>query len=143
MTALRRVSPIGVLIAGGCLSVTLLALRGPIRLGGVSPDEAPATSRWERWHAMTPARRASITAEFQRVTRRADAHAVLDNAAEFAALTAVEKDRLRDLNALSEEVLRDQQPVRRRWLGGLPADARALELYRVLKEDYADRLRRF
>lgn len=143
MTVLRRIGPIGILIAGGCLSLTLLALKGPIRLAGVSPDQAPAPSRWDRWHTTTPTRRASIAAEFQRVTRRADARAVLNNAAEFAALTPAEQDRLRDLNTLIEEALRDQQPVRRRWLGGLPADARALELYRLLKEGYADRLRRF
>ena len=93
--------------------------------------------------SMTAAERASLVAAYQRVRRRGDARRVFDSAEAFAALADLQQARLRDLNELVEEVIRAQAVDRQRWLNSLPGTARAVELYRLIKKDYPERLHRF
>ena len=140
---IARISPIGVLIAGGCLIVVLFASRNNDWRALGAQGEPAVLTRWEKWHALTPNMRAVVVADYQEINRRGDARRVLNNIAAFAALPAAQQERLRELNALSEEVLREQATDRQRWLRSLPGSSRALELYRLLKTDYPERLRRF
>ena len=140
---IARISPIGVLIAAGCVMLVLFASRNGEWLPLGARNEPAVPSRWAKWHALSPDARAAIVADYQEINRRSDARRVLESVAEFAALPAAQQERLRELNALSEEVLREQAADRRRWLRSLPGSTRGLELYRLLKKDYPERLQRF
>lgn len=138
---IARLGPISLAIAGGILVVILFAARDRIWPPPAARSDPAAPTRWDKWHALAPAERAAHLADFRDIDRRADARRILDNAAAFSALPASRQDRLRELNYLCDEVIREQAADRQRWLNSIPARARALELYRLIKRDHPERLR--
>ena len=140
---IARFGPSVLLIAGGILAVILFASRDRIWPSPEVQNDLQAPTRWQRWHAFGQTERAAHATEFQGISRRDDARRVLDNAAAFAALPASQQERLRELNFMCEKVIREQATDRQRWLNSIPGQARALELYRLIKRDHPERLRRF
>lgn len=109
----------------------------------LSTGTAQTAHAWERWQAMSHEQRWDYVRRYQRFSRRADAARVFAQARQFASLPEAAQERLRAVHILATEVLQELPPSQRRSLRALPAQARALRLFRIVEERWPQKLARF
>jgi hypothetical protein len=105
-----------------------------------SPGPGANSAAGQRWYQLSADRRQQCIDWYRRLHRRPDYAQVLREARAFAGLSQRQRDRLRYLNTVLDEIIEKQPAHRRRFLLGLPPPARAVELYRTLEQEAPSRL---
>lgn len=96
---------------------------------------------WKEWRGLSSDQKRTRIIAYEDLARTPEGIAALDAAEAFVKLPAPEQNALRTAAAVLDQALARQSASERRRLLRIPAEARALELFRTLSPDERAELR--